>query len=142
MIPIDTLRVCDQLKRDEGFRQYPYRDSRGVLTIGYGFNLESQGLTQDECITVLHQRVWRVYLQLTDALPWVKQIDAVRQAVLLNMAYNLGVHGLLQFTVTLQNVQAGDYDAAAEAMLRSAWADQVGERARRLALQMRTGEWQ
>jgi lysozyme len=142
MIPLDTLRACDQLKRDEGFRQFPYRDSRGVLTIGYGFNLQSDGLTEAEAISVLHQRVWRVYLQLIDALPWVKQLDGPRQGVLLNMAYNLGVHGLLQFTVTLQNVQAGDYDAAAEAMLRSVWADQVGERARRLALQMRTGEWQ
>ena len=142
MIPLDTAQVAAALKRDEGFRQYPYRDTRGVLTIGYGFNLHSDGLSEVESTMVLEYRVARRYLELMAALPWVKTLDEARQGVLLNMAYNLGVHGLLEFAVTLRNVQAGDYDEAAEAMRRSQWADQVGARAQRLALQMRTGVWQ
>ncbi|MBZ5569468.1 MAG: glycoside hydrolase family protein [Acidobacteriia bacterium] len=139
---MSTTLICNQLRRDEGFRQFPYRDGRGVLTVGYGFNLESDGLSQTEAGTVLHLRVYTRYRELVAALPWVLKLDLVRQAVLVNMAYNMGVHGLLEFAVTLTNVQAGDYEAAADAMLKSTWADQVGARAQRLAVQMRTGEWQ
>jgi lysozyme len=142
VMPAYFATICNVIRRDEGFRQFPYRDGRGVLTIGYGFNLESDGLTTEESDSVLDWRVFHRYGELLIALPWVKQLDDARQGVLLNMAYNLGVHGLLEFAVTLQNVKAGDYEAAADAMLKSAWADQVGARAQRLALQMRTGEWQ
>jgi lysozyme len=135
-------RCCEQLKRDEGFRAHPYRDATGALTIGYGFNLESDGLTEEEAASVLHWRVWYRYGDLIAALPWSRRLDEARQGVLLNMAYNVGVHGLLEFSVTLGHVRSGDYAAAADAMLQSKWAAQVGARSFRLAQQMRTGVWQ
>jgi len=139
---LDTSKVCDALKGDEGFRQFPYRDTQGVLTIGYGFNLQSDGLSQAEAAAVLELRVNRRYLELLTALPWVRELDQPRQAVLLNMAYNLGVAGLQQFKCMLLAVQAQDYGPAADDMLLSRWAEQVGARAWRLALQMLTCEWQ
>jgi len=137
-----TAKVCDALKSDEGHRQFPYRDTRGVLTIGYGFNLESDGFVPAESAAVLALRVNRRYLELITALPWVQQLDEARQGVLLNMAYNMGVYGLQQFKCMLMALQAGDYGPAADDMLLSKWAGQVGDCAQRLATQMRTGEWQ
>jgi lysozyme len=139
---IVTDLVTQQLKKDEGFRRMPYKDTRDVLTVGYGFNLDSDGLSMEESDAVLEIRVRNRYLELATALPWFEQLDAPRQGVLLNMAYNLGVHGLLEFRQLLSALQAGDYATAADEMLSSAWAHQVGARAQRLAAQMRTGEWQ
>jgi lysozyme len=62
--------------------------------------------------------------------------------VLVNMAFNMGINGLLGFKHTLELVRTGNYADAADAMLNSKWAEQVGPRAKRLSEQMRTGEWQ
>lgn len=141
-VSVELLKVVGQLKRDEGYRQHPYTDTVGVLTIGYGFNLLSDGLSEDESAMVLQVRAWKRYLELLKALPWLKTLDEVRQGVLVNMAYNLGVTGLLGFGKMLQCVILGRYADAAVDMLDSRWAEQVGDRAKRLAEQMRTGVWQ
>jgi lysozyme len=65
----------------------------------------------------------------------------VRFAVLVNMAFNLGVGGLLHFQNMLSFVKAASWVSAADEMLRSKWANEVGDRAQRLATQMRTGDW-
>ena len=75
-------------------------------------------------------------------LPWFKDLDEARQGVLLNMAFQLGTDGLIGFTATLQLVQQGKYAEAAQEMLRSAWASQTPERAKRMHDQMLTGIWQ
>jgi len=142
MITLDLTKATEQLKRDEGFRQFPYTDTKGKMTIGYGFNLFSDGLSPEESSLVLQHRVWKRYLALIVALPWVKNLDEARQGVLLNMAYNMGVNDLFTFSQTLQHVLNGEYDAAAESMMLSLWAKEVGDRAKRLSDQMRTGEWQ
>ncbi len=49
------------------------------------------------------------------------------------MAYNLGVHGLLGFSKMLSALHAGDYATASSEALASAWAGQVGDRAKRIA---------
>ena len=74
------------------------------------------------------------------ALPWVTQLNEVRQRVLVDMAFNMGIVGLLSFKRTLATIQAGDYQQAATMMLDSRWAGQVGQRAERLAHMMVTGK--
>lgn len=78
---------------------------------------------------------------LEAAAPWVTGLDEVRRAVLNDMAFNLGVAGLLGFRNTLQAVKDGRYEEAAEGMMASRWAKQVKGRAVRLATMMRTGQW-
>lgn len=131
-----------QLKRDEGLRLTPYKDSVGKLTIGIGRNLDDVGISTEEAEFLLNNDIQRAASDLVKALPWTANLDRVRNAVLVNMAFNLGIRGLLQFKNTLSLIQQGKYDQAAEAMLQSRWANQVGDRAGRLALQMKTGEWQ
>jgi len=66
----------------------------------------------------------------------------VRQGALMNMAFQMGINGVMAFQDTLAKVQASDYAAAADRMLQSKWATQTPERANRLAKQMREGTWQ
>lgn len=138
----------DQIKRDEGTgpmklgRFYPYQDTVGKITIGYGWNLTDNGIPSFIAERLLDFAINETVSDLLKKFPWAAELDAVRFGVLLNMAYNLGVPRLAQFTRTLALVQAKDYAAAADAMMQSKWAGQVKGRALRLAMQMRTGEWQ
>ena len=131
-----------QLRIDEKEVLHAYQDSFGYLTIGVGRLIDSRrggGITRAESAYLLNNDIETKYAELLAALPWVKTIDDVRQNVLMNMAFNLGVPGLLGFKLTLAYVRGGHYDMAASEMLNSVWAKQVGDRARRLAAQMRDG---
>lgn len=132
--------LINQLMSDEGLRLKPYRDTVGKLTIGVGRNLDDVGISQDEAMEMLANDIRRTYSSLTTAIPWMTKLNDARQNVLLNMAFNLGIAGLLGFKHTLDLVQRGDYSGAADAMLQSKWARQVGNRAVRLSEQMRSGE--
>lgn len=135
----DMPTLLAELKRDEGVRLKPYTDTVGKLTIGVGRNLTDVGISDDECTALLENDIAKVLAQLDRSLPWWRKIDPVRQRVLVNMAFNMGMTGLLTFKNTLAAVQSGSYAAAAAGMLASKWATQVGARAERLADMMRTG---
>ena len=128
-----------ELTRDEGVRLKPYRDSVGKLTIGIGRNLDDVGISRAEAEHLLHNDIAEAMLALDRALPWWRTLDEIRQRVIANMAFNMGTVKLLTFKNTLRSVQSGDYLAAAQGMLASKWAKQVGPRAERLALMMRDG---
>lgn len=132
--------LINQLLSDEGVRLKPYRCTAGKLTIGVGRNLDDRGLTQDEAMYLLANDVRRVYSEVTNALPWIVKLNDARQNVLLNMAFQMGIAGLLKFKQTLSHVQAGEFNQAATAMGQSLWAKQTPARAKRLADQMRSGE--
>lgn len=133
--------VEDQLQRDEGIRLKPYKDSVGKLTIGIGRNLDDAGITEGEAKTLLVNDLAKVRVRLYGMLPWLSAINPARRAVLENMAFNIGVDGLLAFKQTISLIRAGDYESAGDEMLKSTWARQVGDRAVRLSKQMKTGEW-
>lgn len=136
------MTLFDQLKRDEGLRLSPYKDSLGKLTIGIGRCLNTVGISAGEAQMLFNNDVIRTTQALASALPWTAGLDPVRLAVLQNMAFNMGVQGLLKFQNTLKLIQVGSYQIAAGEMLKSAWANQVGARAQRLSKQMETGQWQ
>ena len=134
-----TLR--EQLIRDEGCRLKPYRDQVGKLTIGVGRNLDDVGLSQTEADFLLDNDIQRATADVIARIPCAQHLDEVRRAVLINMAFNLGIGGLLKFTKALDAVARFEWDRAAEEMLDSKWAQQVDHSATRRADQMRTGEW-
>lgn len=128
------------LKVEEGLRLRPYRCPAGFLTIGYGLNLDA-GITTVEAEWLLAHRVRHVECAVAGALSWWSRLDEVRRGVLVALAYQAGVEGLLKFRATLAAVERGDYDTAARQMLRSKWATQTPARAARTAEAMRTGRW-
>lgn len=117
----------------EGVRLKPYRCSAGFLTIGVGHNLEARGLTVDQVRRIFLDDLESVIADLDRSLPWWRHLSDCRQAVLVDMCFNLGLAGLLKFRHTLADLQAGDYAQAAAEMLNSSWARQVGGRAQRLS---------
>jgi len=137
---IDRDAMVRQLRLHEGERLKPYRCTAGKLTIGIGRNLEDRGITREESAYLLANDIAAEERELLRALPWVATLDEVRQRVLLDMAFNMGIVGLLGFKRTLATIQAGDYQAAATMMLDSRWAKQVGQRAERLSRMMATGK--
>lgn len=137
-----TAHLLPDLERDEGCRLAAYRDTVGVWTIGYGHAYVHPGTvwTQEQADAQLRADIAHTEASLDIHLPWWDSLDDVRQDVLLEMAFNMGVSALCQFHNTLAAIQRRDWQAAHDGMLRSAWASQVGRRANRLAAQMLTGQ--
>jgi lysozyme len=131
----------EMLKRHEGLRTKVYACPAGFLTIGYGRNLEARGITREEADFLLTSDIRAFREEVRRALPWSADLDPVRRDVLVDMAFNLGVAGLLGFKQFLLALQASDYLAAAAHMLHSRWAEQVGARARELAEMIRAGRY-
>lgn len=134
-----------QIIRHEGKVAHAYQDSLGYWTVGVGHLIDERkgGFLPDFIIdTLLEYDIERVKKELLAALPWFLELDPPRQAVLIDMAFNLGTAGLLKFANTLRSIREGAYSAAAMHMLDSTWAQQVGIRAQRLAAQMEKGTWQ
>lgn len=151
-----TKQCIEQIKIDEGFRSKVYKDTKGLDTVGYGYNLDAnpqrlsssqikairaKGITEEFAEQLLLAEINDVENRLHLQLDFWSKLTVVRKDVLINMAYNLGVAGLLQFRHTLQLIRFGKYSEAADAMLASLWAKQVGDRAKRLATTMRKGEY-
>lgn len=134
-------RLIRHLIRDEGLRLKPYKDTVGKTTIGIGRNLDDVGISEGEARALLENDIDRAEDDLDRSLPWWRGLDGVRQEVLVNMAFNLGIGGLLGFKNTLASVKAGLWVNAARGMRASRWARQVGKRAERLASAMESGEF-
>ena len=140
-----AAQACRLLELHEGRRNKPYLDTVGKETIGIGFNLTDVGLLDDEIDVILRMRLGKLYIALSKALPWFDTLDQVRQLVLLDMSYNMGMEPfdndkIKDWPNFLQQIKTKQYTAAAENMLTTKWAKQVGSRAKRLADMMRTGE--
>ncbi len=146
----------------EGLRLQVYKDTLGIDTVGIGRNLEDRGITKEELDwmdipTIDHVYEWgiteadAVYLATNDvqiveeelvrAHPCVDRLDSVRQLILVDMAFNMGVPRLCKFKKMWAAVEAEDFPTAAKEMLDSRWAKQVKGRATKLANAMHNGEF-
>lgn len=131
-------RLFLDLVQHEALRLKPYRCSAGKLTIGVGRNLEDKGITEQEAYMLLANDIKELQ-RSTILIAIVKPHNTVRQEVLLNMAFNLGITRFLGFKKMLAALKQDDYDEAARQMLNSRWARQVKGRAIELARWMKTG---
>jgi lysozyme len=139
---MDQYKLIRTLEKDEcrfGVAELkPYRDSKGILTIGVGHNLE-EGITKDAAYFILQNDLDSVTADLDANLPWWRALGDVRQRVIANMCFNMGIARLKGFTKMLAAIQRGDFETAADEMLDSKWKLDVGSRAVRLSNEMRTG---
>ena len=135
-------KLQEQLKRHEGLRLKAYQCTANRTTIGYGRNLDDKGITQAEADLMLENDVLFLMSVLPVKIPFFNGLNKPRADVLVNMAFNLGINGLLNFKKMLSAIDDGYFTKAAAEMLDSKWAFQVGDRALELAEQMKTGEYQ
>lgn len=145
-------QLLEALKIHEGLRLVPYQDTVGKTTIGYGHNLDAKPLPwlyhgpaipKRVAEAILEQDVDDAIRGLDVCIPWWRQLDDVREQVLADLSFNMGVgnprRGLSSFVNTLGAIQGGRWQDAHDGLLASKWARQVGARAHRLAAMMLTG---
>lgn len=130
----------EKLIRDEGLRLKPYRDTEKILTIGVGRNLQHVGISKEEAMYLLKTDIKKVRTQAVNYFYWFEHLNKVRQNVVLNMMFNLGLTRFKKFKKTIAHIESGQYKLASQEMLRSKWARQVKSRAKRLSKEMATGK--
>ena len=152
----------EELIKHEGLKLQVYKDTLGIDTIGIGRNLEDRGITKQEldeldipsidhvyeygiteadAVYLATNDVQIVEEELVRAHPCVDRLDSVRQLILIDMAFNMGVPRLCKFKKMWAAVHDKDYPTAAKEMLDSRWAKQVKGRATKLANAMHNGEF-
>ena len=154
--------LLKELVKHEGLRLQVYQDTLGIDTIGIGRNLEDRGISKEELDELDIPTIDHVYTygiteadamilaendvqiveeELLRAHPCVEDLDAVRQLVLVDMAFNMGVPRLCKFKKMWNAVHENKFDVASKEMLDSRWANQVKSRAVKLANAMHNGEF-
>ena len=157
----DRTKLIEKLIQHEGLVLQVYKDSLGIETIGIGRNLEDRGISKEELdaldipnMNAVYEHgiteADAVYLATNDveivenellaAHPCVAELDAVRQLVLVDMAFNMGVPRLRGFKKMWIAIHCDDFPTAAKEMLDSRWANQVKSRSTILANMMHHGE--
>jgi len=124
----------NQIVIDEGYRACPYKDSRGLWTVGFG-HLITDGdyktcMDPHEAISLLRHDYTKSVRHVSRMYPWASEEPKL---ILINMDYNMGPNRLAKFTNTLKYLEEENYDLAAGEILDSRYASQVGSRAVRLA---------
>ena len=139
-----------------------YQDTLGIDTIGIGRNLKDRGISKEELdymdipnMDVIYEHgiteADARYLALNDIKivenelckvhKCVEDLDAVRQLVLMDMAFNMGVPRLCKFKKMWNAIYERNFEAASFEMMDSRWARQVGNRAKKLSDAMKAGEF-
>ena len=154
--------LLEELVKHEGLRLQVYQDTLGIDTIGIGRNLKDRGISKEELDELDIPTIGHVYEygiteadamllaendvqiveeELLRAHPCVEELDAVRQLVLVDMAFNMGVPRLCKFKKMWNAIHEKKFDAASKEMLDSRWANQVKSRSVKLANAMHNGEF-
>lgn len=135
----DLDAMVAQLMPEEGERFYVYDDATGEAiragsrvvgnpTAGIGRNLASEGLTDAECRYLCANDVARFAAALDVAYPWWRQLSPSRQRQIIDLTFNMGLHGLAGFPMFLAAMQRGDWAGAVADLKDSAWWGEVGQR--------------
>jgi len=157
----DRDELVKMVALHEGIVLNVYQDHLGINTVGIGRNLDDRGitdgellfmnktiddvydngLTEEEAYYLCMNDIAIVEKELLDSKPIVNQLNDVRQMVLVDMAFNMGVPRLKLFKNMWMAIEKVNYPLACEEMIDSRWASQVGNRAMKLSLAMKNGEW-
>ncbi len=135
--PFPLERVRQTVMRHEGVRLKAYTCPAGKLTIGFGRNLEARGISLFEAQSLLENDLAQSVGELERFLPWWRGLPRLVGEVLVDLAFNLGIHGLLTFRKALSALKAQQWEEAAKELLDSKWARQVGPRAQEAADKVR-----
>lgn len=149
--------LLNRFIREEGLKLQPYICPAGYLTIGIGHNLQTnpltaeekkvcgdynQGITRNAAVMIFRNDIKKLDQQLYKYISFYGWLDDERQYALLDMAFNMGLVGLLQFRKMLYSMEIGDYRGAAKEVLNSKYAKDVPNRAKRMAKIIETGDYE
>lgn len=132
-------KVLERTKRFEGFSSKPYQCSAGEWTIGYG-HLIKNGLSRAAAELILQEDL-KTATKAANAYTWFSKLNPARQAVVIDMLYNIGPARFAGFKKMRAAIERGDFETATKEMLDSKYAKQVVKRAAENARMLKTGEW-
>lgn len=146
---LELKPLIKMLVIDEGYKQFAYDDAtgepvkapKGFLTIGIGLNIQATGLTYDEAVYLCTNRV-RIFENNLASLKFYSGLSLNRQYVLINLAFNLGFGGLMEFHKMMAALEKFDFEVAASELLDSSACKQLPGRYHRLAVQLATNIYQ
>ncbi len=124
------MKIEELLIKHEGLKLKPYKDTRGILTIGVGRNLEDNGIEQDEALYMLKNDIKRCENELKEIFPDFDELPENVKLVLIDMIFNLGKSRFLTFKKMIQAVKERNWEAMIREMKNSQWCKQVEERCR------------
>ncbi|MCI6343237.1 MAG: glycoside hydrolase family protein [Campylobacter sp.] len=140
------MNLKESIKIHEGFRSSVYLCPTGHPTVGYGFRVADlsadelalnagavEPMSKEVAEKILDIKITKFKKQVYNALPWLTYAPMDIQDALCEMAYQMGVAGLLGFKNTLAMIKERRYSEAAENMLKSKWATQTPKRAKQIA---------
>lgn len=140
------MNLIDSIKSNEGFRDHIYKDTLGFDTIGYGFKVGSlskdelelnggiiEPMSKEAADKILKKKLAKLTSKIYDAIPWLNNSPKEVQEVVIEMAYQMGVGGVLKFKNTLNFIKENEYKNASSNMMKSLWAKQTPNRAKKLA---------
>jgi lysozyme len=127
----------------EGERLKMYQDTKGIWTIGVGHNIEEKGISKAVSQMMLEEDLAEA-AEDARTFNWFGGLDEVRQAVVIDMIFNMGLTRFSRFRKTIGYIERGMYRSASVEMLDSKWAreDVAESRSGKLSKMMETGEWQ
>ena len=154
---LDMAEMITRLKLHEGCSLMPYKCPANKLTIGIGHNLEDnpltkeeqevlgdwrKGITRENAHYLCRNDINKCIEDLRRNISFFDNLDKERKYALIDLCFNLGIRTLLTFKKTLASIACGNYRTAAEQLLQSKYASQVGKRAKRIAILIETGRWE
>ena len=147
------MNLKESIKIHEGFREKVYLCPTGHPTVGYGFRVADlspdelalnggavEPMSKEVAEKILDIKITKFKKQIYSALPWLTYAPMDIQDALCEMAYQMGVAGLLGFKNTLAMIKERRYSQAAENMLKSKWASQTPTRAKEIANLVRNAQ--
>ncbi len=140
MSPDFKIKLRNLLVQQEEYRQFPYIDKTGHITIGIGRNLSARGISTSESLALLDDDVFFFNTKLTYYVAYFNELDEVRRMVLISMAIHLGMQDFLDLKGMITAIDHKDFEAAANEILSSKAASQDADRYQQLAFMMKTGE--
>jgi lysozyme len=132
-------KAADKIRFEEGFEPRPYRCTEDKLTIGIGFNLEAIEMPEHIAMMWLDHILDGIIREFEQDA-WYRDLSENRQVVILDMAYQLGINGMLKFQKMINALRWERWDEAANELLDSKYAKQTPNRAHRNANILLTGE--
>ena len=121
-------QLISKIVEHEGIKRFAYTDTLSYVSVGIGRCLDAKkgkGLSVDECFYLLANDIKDLKSELSK-FDWYNKQNYVRQGALIEMAFNLGVNGLINFKKMIVCLDGGNFESAAKEMADSTWATQIG----------------
>lgn len=136
---MDLVKLKRSLRSHEGEKLKMYLDSVGKATIGCGHNLSDKPISQRASDVILEDDINDTITGLVKTYSWFTSLDDCRQRALTDMAFNVGLGGLLKSPKMLDALSKGQWQVAHDEALNGPWSHQVDNRAVEIANMFLTG---